>query len=192
MWRRLDACGLRRPRPAAARPAPCALRRKTLARFPGSAPCRVRIPGTWPKPKNGPVAGAVSNSMVGDEGFRVRLRRPRPAAARPAPCALRRKTLARFPGSAPCRVRIPGTWPKPKNGPVAGAVSNSMVGDEGFRVRLRRPRPAAARPAPRALRRKTLARFPGSAPFRVRIPGTRPKPKKQPRCRSRFKFNGGR
>ena len=51
--------------------------------------------------KNGPVAGAVSESMVGDEGFRVRLRRPRPAAARPAPCALRRKTLARFLGSAP-------------------------------------------------------------------------------------------
>ena len=49
-----------------------------------------------------------------------------------APCALRRKTLARFPGSAPSRVRIPGVWPKPKNGPVVGAVSKSMVGDEGF------------------------------------------------------------
>ena len=124
---------------AAAPPAPRCSASRALRAAPENAcafPRLRALSGSNPRhlaqTKNGPVAGAVSNSMVGDEGFRVRLRRPRPAAARPAPCALRRKTLARFPGSAPCRVRIPGTWPKPKNGPVAGAVSNSMVGDEGF------------------------------------------------------------
>ena len=78
-----------------------------------------------------------------------------------------------------------------KNGPVAGAVSESMVGDEGFRVRLRRPRPAAARPAPCALRRKTLCVSPAPRPLGFESPASGPN-QKRPRCRSRFKFNGGR
>ena len=82
--------------------------------------------------KNGPVAGAVSNSMVGDEGFRVRLAPPATRcgasrASRAAPenaCAFPR--LRALSGSNPRHLA------QTKNGPVAGAVSDSMVGDEGF------------------------------------------------------------
>ena len=70
----VDACGcaarapLRRPRPAA--PPLGALRAapENAARFPGFAPSRVRIPAHGAN-KNGPVVGAVSKTMVGDEGF---------------------------------------------------------------------------------------------------------------------------
>ena len=94
------------------------------------------LPGSNPRhlaqTKNGPVAGAVSNSMVGDEGFRVRLAPPAPRcgasrALRAAPenaCAFPR--LRALSGSNPRHLA------QTKNGPVAGAVSNSMVGDEGF------------------------------------------------------------
>ena len=42
--------------------------------------------------------------MVGDEGFRVRLRRPRPAAAPLGALHAAPENAARFPGFAPSRV----------------------------------------------------------------------------------------
>ena len=48
-----------------------------------------------------------------------------------APCALRRKTLRVSPASRPLGFESPARGTN-KNGPVVGAVSKSMVGDEGF------------------------------------------------------------
>ena len=69
--------------------------------------------------KNGPLARTVPNSMVGDEGCRVRLRRPLPLRAC-GPRVLRWKTLARFLSSAPWRVRIPLRWAQTKTVPFRG------------------------------------------------------------------------
>ena len=114
-------------------------------------------------------------------------------------CGLRVPRLARCagkrlrvsPAPRPLGFESPALGPNQKNGPVAGTVSNSMVGDEGFRVRLCRPRPAAARPAPCALRRKRLRVSPAPRPFGFESPAPGPN-QKRPRCRSRFRFNGGR
>ena len=56
--------------------------------------------------KKGPHSWEPIKSVVGDEGCRVRLRRPLSLRAY-GPRVLRWKTLARFLSSAPCRVRIP-------------------------------------------------------------------------------------
>ncbi len=141
---------------------PRVLRWKTLARFLSSAPLRVRIPLGWAQKRKAPIAGSLSVRVVGDEGCRVRLRRPLPLR-RFAPCVLRWKTLARFLSSAPLRVRIPLGWAQKRKAPIAGSLSVRVVGDEGCRVRLRRPLPLR-RFAPCVLRWKTLARFLSSAP----------------------------
>ena len=124
---------------------------------------------TGPKTK-GPHCWRPIKSVVGDEGCRVRLRRPLPLR-RLAPRVLRWKTLTRFLSSAPWRVRILLHWSLKRKAPISGSLSKRVVGDEGCRVRLRRPLPLR-RLAPRVLRWKTLTRFLSFAPLRVRIPCT--------------------
>ena len=71
-----------------------------------------------PKTK-GPHSWEPIKSVVGDEGCRVRLRRPLPLRAC-GPRVLRWKTLARFLSSAPWRVRIPLRWAQTKTVPFRG------------------------------------------------------------------------
>ena len=121
---------LRRPLPLRASD-PRVLRWKTLTRFLSSAPWRVRIPMRWALTRKAPIAGGLSNQVVGDEGCRVRLRRPL-SLRRFAPRVLRWKTLTRFLSFAPWRVRIPMRWALTRKAPIAGGLSNQVVGDEGF------------------------------------------------------------
>ena len=72
--------------------------------------------------KNGPLSGTAFNSVVGDEGCRVQLRRPLSLRAY-GPRVLRWKTLARFLSSAPCRVRIPLRWAQKRKAPIAGSLT---------------------------------------------------------------------
>ena len=90
--------------------------------------------------KKGPHFWEPIKSVVGDEGCRVRLRRPLPLR-RFAPCVLRWKTLTRFLSSAPWRVRILLHWSLKRKAPISGSLSKRVVGDEGCCVRLRRPLP---------------------------------------------------
>lgn len=71
-----------------------------------------------PKTK-GPHSWESVKSVVGDEGCRMRLRRPLPLRAC-GPRVLRWKTLARFLSSAPLRVRIPLRWAHTKTVPFRG------------------------------------------------------------------------
>ena len=80
--------------------------------------------------KNGPLARTVSNSVVGDEGCRVRLTPPAFASGlRPSRAAL--ENASRFLSSAPLRVRIPLRWAQKGKAPIAGSLFNQVVGDEG-------------------------------------------------------------
>ena len=146
-------------------------------------------PMRWAQTKNGPLARTVSNSVVGDEGCpraagaaRIRFVAPLLAC-----CAGKRfafPQLRTLSGSNPMR------WAQTKNGPLARTVSNSVVGDEGCRVRLRRPLSLRAC-GPRVLRWKTLARFLSSAPCRVRIPCAGPKKERLPLLGA-YQISGGR
>ena len=73
--------------------------------------------------KKGPHCWEPIKSVVGDEGCRVRLRRPLPLRAC-GPRVLRWKTLTRFLSSAPLRVRIPLRWAQKRKAPIAGSLSN--------------------------------------------------------------------
>ena len=64
----VDACGCAARAPLRRLSAPCALRRKTLRVSQASRPLGFESPARGTN-KNGPVVGAVSKSMVGDEGF---------------------------------------------------------------------------------------------------------------------------
>ena len=146
------------------RPSRAAL--ENASRFLSSAPWRVRIPLRWPRKRKGLHHWRSNNSMVGDEGCprAAGAARIRFVASLLACCAGKRfafpqlRTLA---GSNPSAM-----GPK-KKGSHCWEPNNSVVGDEGCRVRLAPPAP---RFAPRVLRWKTLARFLSSAPSRVRIP----------------------
>ena len=122
----------------------------------------------WAQTKNGPLARTVSNSVVGDEGCPRAAGAARAPLRRSAPRVLRWKTLRVSSAPHPCGFESHALGPN-KNGPLARTVSNSVVGDEGCRVQLRRPLSLRAY-GPRVLRWKTLARFLSSAPCRVRIP----------------------
>ena len=81
----------------------------------------------WALTRKAPVAGSLTNQAVGDEGCRVRLRRPLPLR-RFAPRVLRWKTLTRFLSSAPCRVRIPLRWAQKRKAPIAGSLIRTNGG----------------------------------------------------------------
>ena len=128
-------------------------------------------------------------SVVGDEGCRMRLTPPAFASGlRPSRAAL--ENASRFLSSAPCRVRIQCAGPEKKKGLHRWRPNNSVVGDEGCRVRLTPPAFASGlRPSRAAL--ENASRFLSSAPCRVRIPCAGPKQKRSP-FEDRFQFNGGR
>ena len=72
--------------------------------------------------KNGPLARTVSNSVVGDEGCRVRLTPPAFASSlRSSRAAL--ENASRFLSSAPWRVRIPLRWAQKRKAPIAGSLT---------------------------------------------------------------------
>ena len=80
--------------------------------------------------RKAPIAGGLVIQVVGDEGCRVRLRRPLPLRAC-GPCVLRWKTLRVSSAPHPCGFESHEMGPN-KNGPLSRTVSNSVVGDEGF------------------------------------------------------------
>ena len=106
-----------------------------------------------PKKERPPSLGAFSIKWWAMRDVRVRLRRPHPLR-RFAPRVLRWKTLRVSSAPHPCGFESHEMGPN-KNGPLSRTVSNSEVGDEGCRVRLRRPLSLRAC-GPRVLRWKTL------------------------------------
>ena len=118
--------------------APRVLRWKTLRVSSAPHPVGFESHALGPN-KNGPLSRTVSNSMVGDEGCRVRLRRPLSLRAC-GPRVLRWKTLARFLSSAPCRVRIPLRWAQKRKAPIAGSLSNQW-----WAMRDSNPQPCACK-----------------------------------------------
>ena len=145
-------------------------------------------PMRWAQKRKAPIAGSLSNQWWAMRDVRVRLRRPHPLR-RFAPRVLRWKTLRVSSAPHPCGFESHEMGPN-KNGPLSRTVSNSMVGDEGCRVRLTPPAFASGlRPSRAAL--ENASRFLSSAPWRVRIPCTGPKQKRSP-CEDRFQFGGGR
>ena len=126
-----------------------------------------------PKTK-GPHSWEPNKSVVGDEGCRVRLRRPLPLRAC-GPRVLRWKTLRVSSAPHPCGFESHALRTK-KKGLHHWRPNKSMVGDEGCRVRLRRPLPLR-RFAPRVLRWKTLrvSSAPHPAGFESHVLGTKRK-----------------
>ena len=124
-------------------------------------------PMRWAQKRKAPIAGSLSNQWWAMRDVRVRLRRPHPLR-RFAPRVLRWKTLRVSSAPHPCGFESHEMGPN-KNGPLSRTVSNSMVGDEGCRVRLTPPAFASGlRPSRAAL--ENASRFLSSAPWRVRIP----------------------
>ena len=92
----------------------------------------------WAQKRKAPIAGSLSNQQWAMRDVRVRLAPPAPRFVAPllACCAGKRfafPQLRTLSGSNPMR------WAQTKNGPLARTVSNSVVGDEGCRVRLTPP-----------------------------------------------------
>ncbi len=94
-------------------------------------------PMRWAQKRKAPIAGSLSNQWWAMRDVRVRLRRPHPLR-RFAPRVLRWKTLRVSSAPHPCGFESHEMGPN-KNGPLSRTVSNSMVGDEGCRVRLTPP-----------------------------------------------------
>ena len=125
-------------------------------------------PMKWARKRKGLHRWRPNNSVVGDEGCRVRLAPPAFASSlRSSRAAL--ENASRFLSSAPCRVRIPCAGHKKERPPSLGAFSIKWWAMRDVACGWRRPL-SLRRFAPRVLRWKTLARFLSSAPLRVRIP----------------------
>ena len=134
----MSACGWRRPLSLRAY-GPRVLRWKTLRVSSAPHPFGFESHALGPN-KNGPLARTVSNSVVGDEGC------PRAAGAarsRFGPTALACCAGKRF--AFPQLRTLSGSNPSamgPKTkGPHSWEPINSVVGDEGCRVRLAPPAP---------------------------------------------------
>ena len=125
-------------------------------------------PCDGPEKKKGLHRWRPNNSVVGDEGCRVRLTPPAFASGlRPSRAAL--ENACAFPQLRTLAGSNPPAMGANKNGPLSGTASNSVVGDEGCRVRLAPPASASGlRPSRAAL--ENASRFLSSAPLRVRIP----------------------
>ena len=95
--------------------------------------------------KNGPLARTVSNSVVGDEGCRVRLTPPAFASSlRSSRAAL--ENASRFLSSAPWRVRIPLRWAQKRKAPITGSLTIQWWAMRDVRVRLAPPAPRFVAP----------------------------------------------
>ena len=123
----------------------------------------------WAQTKNGPLARTVSNSVVSDEGCPRAAGAARVPLRRSAPRVLRWKTLRVSSAPHPVGFESLCDGPEKKKGLHRWRPNNSVVGDEGCRVRLTPPAFASGlRPSRAAL--ENASRFLSSAPFRVRIP----------------------
>ena len=123
----------------------------------------------WAQTKNGPLARTVSNSVVGDEGCPRAAGAARVPLRRSAPRVLRWKTLRVSSAPHPVGFESLCDGPEKKKGLHRWRPNNSVVGDEGCRVRLTPPAFASGlRPSRAAL--ENASRFLSSAPWRVRIP----------------------
>ena len=134
------------------------------------------------------IAGGLTNQWWAMRDVRVRLHRPLPLRAC-GPRVLRWKTLRVSSAPHPCGFESHALGPK-KKGLNHWRPNKSMVGDEGCRVRLRRPLPLRAC-GPRVLRWKTLrvSSAPHPCGFESLCDG--PKQKRSP-FEDRFQFGGGR
>ena len=95
-----------------------------------------------------------NNSVVGDEGCRVRLTPPAFASGlRPSRAAL--ENACAFPQLRTLSGSNPMRWAQKRKASIAGSLSNQWWAMRDVRVRLRRPHPLR-RFAPRVLRWKTL------------------------------------
>ena len=152
-----------------ARSGPRVLRWKTLRVSSAPHPCGFESLCTGPKKERPSSLGAFSIKWWAMRGVRVRLAPPAPrfVASLLACCAGKRLRVSSAPH--PCGFESLCDGPEKGKASIAGGLFNQVVGDEGCRVRLRRPLPLRAC-GPRVLRWKTLARFLSSAPLRVRIP----------------------
>ena len=142
-----------------------------------------------PKTK-GPHSWEPVKSVVGDEGCRVRLRRPPPLRAC-GPRVLRWKTLARFLSSAPLRVRIPLRWAQKRKASITGGLTNQWWAMRDVRVRLAPPAPRFVAPllACCAGKRLRVSSAPHPCGFESLCDG--PIQKRSP-FEDRFQFGGGR
>ena len=120
---------LRRPHPLR-RSAPRVLRWKTLRVSSAPHPCGFESHEMGPN-KNGPLSRTVSNSVVGDEGYRVRLAPPASAAALRALRAALENACA-FPQLRTLTGSNPSAMGPKRKAPIAGGLVIQVVGDEGF------------------------------------------------------------
>ena len=96
-------------------------------------------PMKWARKKKGLHRWRPNNSVVGDEGCRVRLAPPAFASSlRSSRAALENAT--RFLSSAPCRVRIPLHWARKRKAPISGSLSNQW-----WAMRDSNPQPCACK-----------------------------------------------
>lgn len=89
--------------------------------------------------KNGPLSRTVSNSMVGDEGCRVRLTPPAFASGlRPSRAAL--ENACAFPQLRTLSGSNPMHWAQKRKAPIAGSLSNQW-----WAMRDSNPQPCACK-----------------------------------------------
>ena len=81
--------------------------------------------------RKAPIAGGLVIQVVGDEGCRVRLAPPASAAALRALRAALENACA-FPQLRTLAGSNPMHWALTRKAPVAGSLTNQVVGDEGF------------------------------------------------------------
>ena len=134
---------------------PRVLRWKTLRVSSAPHPCGFESLCTGPKKERPSSLGAFSIKWWAMRGVRVRLAPPAPrfVASLLACCAGKRLRVSSAPH--PCGFESLCDGPEKGKASIAGGLFNQVVGDEGCRVRLRRPL-SLRRFAPRVLRWKTL------------------------------------
>ena len=96
-------------------------------------------PMRWAQTKNGPLARTVSNSVVGDEGCRVRLTPPAFASGlRPSRAAL--ENACAFPQLRTLSGSNPMRWAQKRKASIAGSLSNQW-----WAMRDSNPQPCACK-----------------------------------------------
>ena len=95
-------------------------------------------PMKWAQTKTVPLRGPFPNQWWAMRDVRVRLAPPAPRFVAPLLACCAGKRFA-FPQLRTLAGSNPMKWAQTKNGPLSRTVSNSVVGDEGCRVRLTPP-----------------------------------------------------
>ena len=163
----MSACGFAaRFRFGPAALACCAGKRLRVSSAPH--PCGFESLCDGPEKGKASIAGGLTIQWWAMRDVRVRLAPPASRFVAPLLACCAGKRFA-FPQLRTLSGSNPSAMGPKKKGPHCWEPIKSVVGDEGCRVRLRRPLPLRAC-GPRVLRWKTLTRFLSSAPLRVRIP----------------------